>query len=910
MQTIWLDAVEFSQKGGWKTETQFVREMGQGYLIASDIPGEPVKDAETDFCVEEDGWYRVFVRTKNWKLPEAPGKFRLLCDGEEFGKVCEEMPIPYWYFETAGEVYLKKGQHRLSVRDLTGWNSRFASVVITSDPDWLPSPELSRMRMQRARAKGLDPAVQNGGKYDVVVVGAGPGGVPAAIAAARHGLKTALFCARPFVGGNASDEGTIGLDGAGSRHLFWQETGIANEIKRYHEEKGLTWQQAMYELIRREPLLTVFENAMVTDAQTEHNRIVSVTVTHTLTMQRTRYTGEFFADCSGDGWLGYYAGAAMRLGRESRRQYGEDFAPEQPDDITMSGCICGKKDGQKVRSFLAEDTGKPVEFVTPDWAIPFPKGDALCRKPGGLREADWWMENSGDYDDLWDSEFCRDSMVRLAVGYFGWMKNEWSEKEKTKNLRMVAIALHNSKRENRRLIGDYVLCQNDYVEGKTFPDAVTYTGWSIDVHHPKGIFSGAEGPFHSNQNIPLSEVPFRCLYSKNIENLLMASRCASFTHIGLGTTRVESTLATCGQAVGTAAALCKKYAVSPRGIYESHMEELQQILLRDDMTIPGIENRDEADLARKATVTADSVNPEYWLTPFCGAQDAYFPIETETAVATRNPENAEFFAVDFKNLGSGEEKIALELFVSDSSLAPGSRPRPDQTAEITLPAGFEGVVRLPFTPKKEAACYTLVCPPAPNIGWRGVSSPFYRWINRFRLFRRETEGYEEIRISADCMGRSFFLNTDMARPVACAPSLVINGKNRSTENEGNAWVSNPTDCLPQNLELRLDEPREIRQVQVTVDTDLCYPLYCFHSHPYYRETVSDLSVSVYSGGVWKTVGRVSGNFTRQIRLNFAPVKAEAVRVTVEKTLGVNYAKIYEVRIYESGEFKCLKIQNG
>ena len=235
-------------------------------------------------------------------------------------------------------------------------------------------------------------------------------------------------------------------------------------------------------------------------------------------------------------------------------------------------------------------------------------------------------------------------------------------------------------------------------------------------------------------------------------------------------------------------------------------------------------------------MTADSVNPEYWLTPFCGAQDAYFPIETETAVATRNPENAEFFAVDLKNLGSGEEKIALELFVSDSSLAPGIRPRPDQTAEITLPAGFEGVVRLPFTPKKEAACYTLVCPPAPNIGWRGVSSPFYRWINRFRLFRRKTEGYEEIRISADCMGRSFFLNTDMARPVACAPSLVINGKNRSTENEGNALVSNPTDCLPQNLELRLDEPREIRQVQVTVDTDLCYPLYCFHSHPYYRET--------------------------------------------------------------------------
>ena len=89
----------------------------------------------------------------------------------------------------------------------------------------------------------------------------------------------------------------------------------------------------------------------------------------------------------------------------------------------------------------------------------------------------------------------------------------------------------------------------------------------------------------------------------------MASRCSSFSHIALGSTRVESTLVTLGQAAGTAAALCKKYGCLPRDIYNEHIVELQQQLLKDDQTIFGIANLDEDDKARTATVSVSHYSP-------------------------------------------------------------------------------------------------------------------------------------------------------------------------------------------------------------------------------------------------------------------------------------------------------------
>ena len=309
----------------------------------------------------------------------------------------------------------------------------------------------------------------------------------------------------------------------------------------------------------------------------------------------------------GNIWLFPARVSACGGGAKHTHEYDEKFAHDNPDLLTMSGCNCAPG---VVRNFLAEDAGFPVEFIAPDWAIRFPK--ELHRTPKYMHTTEWWLENSNDYDDLWDSEFTRDAMVRLGIGYFDWRKNLYEKKEIFENYRLTGLALHLSKRENRRIIGDYVLSQKDYTEQTEFPDSIGHHGWGIDIHHVKGIFSGAEGEFDRDKGVgvPPSPIPYRCLYSVNIKNLFTASRCSSFTHMALGSTRVESTLAVCGQAVGAAVYICKKYGVFPRDIYLSYVKELQQTLICDDQTILGVVGKDDADKARGAKITATSFDKE------------------------------------------------------------------------------------------------------------------------------------------------------------------------------------------------------------------------------------------------------------------------------------------------------------
>ena len=246
------DNNKYKNIGGWQLETQFVREMGQPYLIANYTPGVPVENAVMQFEIKENGYYRFFVRTKNWKYPEAPGRFKLRVDNTELNNECGKMPTHFWYWEIADDIYLDAGNHTLEVCDQTGWLSRFSSIIITNDFDFTPSPEIPVLLKQRAAFKNIDTSVEDKGEWDYIVVGAGPGGVGAAISAARHGLKVALISGRPCVGGNASSEGTIGLDGATFNHPGYHETGISAEIKRVHEQLGLTWQEAMEEIIKKD----------------------------------------------------------------------------------------------------------------------------------------------------------------------------------------------------------------------------------------------------------------------------------------------------------------------------------------------------------------------------------------------------------------------------------------------------------------------------------------------------------------------------------------------------------------------------------------------------------------------------------------------------------------------------------
>ena len=186
------------------------------------------------------------------------------------------------------------------------------------------------------------------------------------------------------------------------------------------------------------------------------------------------------------------------------------------------------------------------------------------------------------------------------------MKNSWVDRHKAKNYKLSLISTYLAKRETRRLIGDYIMNQNDFNVNAYFEDEVCYSGWRLDVHHVKGIFSGKDGAYFSNQSVKPTPLPFRCLYSKNIDNLMMAGRCISVTHMALGSTRTQLTTATMGQAVGTAAYLCKKHCVMPRELGKNRIAELQQLLLKDDQTLINFSNTDENDLALTAKISADS----------------------------------------------------------------------------------------------------------------------------------------------------------------------------------------------------------------------------------------------------------------------------------------------------------------
>ena len=235
--TIWIDALDFDNKGGWKEDTQFVHLMGSGYLIAADEPGVPVEDATVKINVAESGKYRIWVRDRNWLRLYSPGQFTVLVDGKETDNILGKIPSDKWLWEIAGDVALDAGEHIIALHDLTGYFGRCASIILTTDMDYVPSREIERIYADRAVIKGLSNKVSEGGNFDLIVVGGGPAGCPAAIAAARKGIKVLLIQDRSVLGGNGSSEVGITFDGAMKAHINARESGIAEEIRRLRDRE-------------------------------------------------------------------------------------------------------------------------------------------------------------------------------------------------------------------------------------------------------------------------------------------------------------------------------------------------------------------------------------------------------------------------------------------------------------------------------------------------------------------------------------------------------------------------------------------------------------------------------------------------------------------------------------------------
>ncbi|MBB3696602.1 FAD-dependent oxidoreductase [Flammeovirga yaeyamensis] len=446
--------------------------------------------------------------------------------------------------------------------------------------------------------KGL-PNRQKEISYDVVVVGAGMAGICAAVSSARNGAKTLLVNDRPVLGGNASSEIRVTVNGVNhlkNKHKCERETGVIEEmlIENWYynpQESYPMWDHVLFDYVTRQDNLDVMLNTQALDASTKGDKIQSILCFQSTTETYYTINAGMFCDCSGDGLMAAQAGAEYRTGREGKAEFNESFAPDKADGWQMGASIM----------MITKDMGRPVKYNPPTCAIPYEAEKMHDRKIKNFKEGYWWVELGSEYDIIADQEENRDKLIGYLHGVWDYVKNSGKYPE-ADNIALDWVGSVPGRRESRRFMGDHILTQVDLETYRHFDDAVAYGGWSLDEHCPGGIENPSEPPsyFHSRFK-QLYEIPFRSLYSKNISNLMFAGRNASCSHIALSSTRIQATCAMMGQAIGTAAAICMDKKWTPRQLGQKDIKGLQQQLLRDDQYIPNVKTDDPKNLATSAS---------------------------------------------------------------------------------------------------------------------------------------------------------------------------------------------------------------------------------------------------------------------------------------------------------------------
>lgn len=579
-QQVLVEAESFANHGGWKLDTQFIENMGSPYLLAHGL-GRPVRDAVTEIKFPETGEYRVYVRTKDWvarwNAPGQPGRFQLLVDGRPlettFGTKGAE-----WFWHEGGTVRITKPEVRLTLHDLTGFDGRCDAILFTKSAD--PPPNSSEILARwRRRLLGFRDEPTDKSGYDLVVIGGGYSGMGAAISAARMGCKVALIQNRPVLGGNGSSEVRVWSMGLIRRGKFPRIGEIVEEFCDHATKSPGTkaeFEDAKKErIVRAEQNIDLFLNHHAYKVETEGNRITAVHAFDTRTSEYKRFRGRLYADCTGHGTIGFLAKAAWDMTPKGRMGMSNMWAWAEGD--------------------------KPVPFPATPWALDLTMKDFPYPRD---HHGQWFWEGGFDKDPIREAEAIRDWNLRAVYGAFNAMKNrDGAAKHKTAFLTWIAYI--GGPRESRRLMGDVLLTHKDIVSKRQFKDGCVPSTWSIDLHYPKKQFSKKfpDNPFISiakhDRRIDRSygyPVPYRCFYSRNIENLFMAGRCISVTHEALGTTRVMKTCGMMGEVVGRAASICVLRQCWPREVYTHYWPEMEVLLklpgkayrksVNDDFIIP------------------------------------------------------------------------------------------------------------------------------------------------------------------------------------------------------------------------------------------------------------------------------------------------------------------------------------
>jgi hypothetical protein len=660
---------------------------------------------------------------------------------------------------------------------------------------------------------------------DLAIAGGSLSGTCAAITAARAGLRVAMIQDRPLLGGNASSEVRLWVLGAtshmGNNNRWAREGGVVDELlveNMYRNPEGnpVIVDSILLEKVRNEKNITLLLNTAVDGVEKDGpDRIRSIRAWNS--QNETAYTvsAPLFCDASGDGVVAFLSGAAFRMGAEKKDEFGEGFAP--PEDY---GELLGHS-----MYFYSRDTGRPVKFVAPDFALKDITKITRWRNLGpqlnGCRL--WWFEWGGRLDTVHDTEEIKWELWKVVYGAWDYIKNSGKFPE-ADNLALEWVNMIPGKRESRRFEGDYMLKQQDIVEQRHFHDAVSYGGWSIDLHPADGVYGKYPSctQWHAKG---IYEIPYRCLYSRNISNLFLAGRTISSSHVAFGSTRVMGTCANSAQAAGVAAVLCHREKLLPRDITrEDRMAALQRELLECGQYIPAVQLRDPADLAARARVTASSHLRLSRFEPSAKTR----VLDADCAMLL--PVRAGLMpVVTLYADAAADTEVQVELRTCSRY---GSFT-PDQTlAKRTVPVtkGPNRVILCGFDTTIDKPQYVFVCLMSnPQISvhlseqrvtgilscWhpknRNQQPPAGIGIDSFEFWSPQRRpGGQNLAMSVNPPIDLF------------TPLNVVNGFERPTT-APNAWVSDLADRAPR-LTLSWDKPQTIASIVLAFDSDFDHPM--------------------------------------------------------------------------------------
>ncbi|MGE7774923.1 FAD-dependent oxidoreductase [Chitinophaga sp. NPDC101104] len=739
---------------------------------------------------------------------------------------------------------------------------------------------------------------------DLAITGGGLSGVCAAITAARQGLKVVLVQDRPVLGGNASSEVRLWILGAtshmGNNNRWAREGGVVDEIlveNTYRNPEGnpVIFDMVLLDKVAQEPNITLLLNTAV--YQVEKKDPSTIGALHAYCSQnQTTYIlkAPLFLDASGDGVVGFLAGAAFRMGAEKKEEFGELFAPSAEYGELLGHSLY----------FYSKDAGKPVTFTPPAFALKditkVPRYRSFNAREYGCKL--WWIEYGGRLDTVHDTETIKWELWKVVYGVWDHIKNS-GEFPEAANLTLEWVGMIPGKRESRRFEGDYMMVQQDIVEQRMHADAVAFGGWSVDLHPADGVFSEKPGcnQWHSKG---IYQIPYRCLYSRNITNLLLGGRIISASHVAYGSTRVMATSAHVTQAAAMAAVICKEQNILPAEIIgKGYTNALQQRLLQFGQYIPGLRSAAPADLARQATVSASS---ELVLKEFPG-KAILKPLDV--SVAQMVPlQTGKVPVMAFHAEAAAHTTLDVELRISGKS----GNHTPDVTlARLAVPLQpGRNCLQLQFDAQLEEAAYGFVTFfKNSDVQLHYTEKRVTGLLSVFNTVNKAVSNYgkqtppEDIGMEAFefwCPqrrpeGHNLDFKVSDGLPVFSAAN-VINGLERPVS-QPNAWVADWHDAQPA-LTLTWPEPKAIRTIELFFDTDYDHPMESvLMTHP---ETampfcVRDFKVKDDAGNI---IAERKGNYQAFNRIELdKPVNTEKLVIEVAHPSAEAPAAICAVRCY-------------